>query len=75
MERVLPVFIVEVTGNKDDRTEGGTRAAVTREVVPGERFLLVLEGSLIELDVFVIGDGLWVTKFMVEYPLKRLGHL
>ena len=70
MERVLPVFIVEVTGNKDDCTEGGTRAAIAREVVPGERFLLVLEGCLVELDVFVIGDGLWVTKFMVEYLYK-----
>ena len=70
MERVLPVCIVEVTRYEDDRTEGGTRAAVTREVVPGERFLLVLEGCLVELDVFVIGDGLWVSEFMVEYLYK-----
>lgn len=34
--------------DKDDSTERDTGARITREVVPSERFLVVLEGGLIE---------------------------
>lgn len=54
LKRVLPVRVVEVAGDEKNGTEGGTRARVTREVVPGEWLLLVLESCLIELDVFIV---------------------
>lgn len=54
LERVLPVLIVEVARNEKDGTEGGTRPRVTREVVPSEWLLLVLESCLVELDVFIV---------------------